>query len=162
VRFPSCHNPPDSAAVDSVLSDIPEIQRSANVCARFEVGAGLSIDDVHHMAVSFHRTTQLTDRIETTWRWSHVLRIPARATDTVIGGAIVTVALADLVSSCCLTAVPVIVCTAPTGTGAVYNPAALNAPTAGLIVHGTALNVDLVTSAVNSCVCPGHSVLLSG
>jgi hypothetical protein len=47
--------------------------------------------------------------------------------------------------------------------GAVYNPVALIAPTpAGLIVQITAVLLELLTLAVNCCVCPPESMAKDG
>ena len=70
-----------------------------------------------------------------------------------VAGGTVTVADAVLVLSAALVAVTVTVCEDATEDGAVYNPPAETAPTAGLIDQLTPEFDEPVTDAVNCCVC---------
>jgi hypothetical protein len=67
--------------------------------------------------------------------------------ETVTGGVSVTVAVADFVGSATLVAFTVTVCALLIEAGAVYRPATLRPPTAGLSDHVTAVFPVLVTVA---------------
>jgi len=77
-------------------------------------------------------------------------------------GFTVTVALPDLVGSATLVAVTVTVCEVVTVDGAVYSPAVLRVPTAGLNDQFTAVFVVPVTVAVNCCVCEAVRSAVAG
>src|SRR5262245_17502383 len=70
------------------------------------------------------------------------------------GGVRVTVALADFVGSATLVAITLTVCSVVTTLGAVYRPAALTVPTAGLSDQVTAVFDVFVTVAVKAWLCP--------
>ena len=76
--------------------------------------------------------------------------------ETVIGGVIVTLAVAALLVSPTLVAVTMTVCGLLSAAGAVYRPALEIVPTAGFTDHVTAVFVVPVTVAVNCCVCPAQ------
>jgi capsular polysaccharide biosynthesis protein len=77
-------------------------------------------------------------------------------------GLKVMVADALLVVSATLVAVTVTACWLATVDGAVYRPAPLIVPVAGLRLHVTAVLAAFATMAVNCWVCEGERVAVKG